>query len=130
LALRDCELFPDFFVSVEGGTAMLETPILFRLTSTKTICVYSTETPATDPTAPHSKVMTRNCNTPTPPGAATNSFWAIYSFNSNGFVIEKLRGNDRTGMCAAVNPQTSVFELDICTGAPEQTWKFKTISFP
>jgi hypothetical protein len=130
LALRDCELFPDFFVSYQGGSYMLETPILFRLTSERTMCVYAAETPVTDPTVPHSKVLTRNCASATPPGAATNSFWAIYPFNNNGFVLEKLRGSDRTGMCVAVNPQTQVFELDICTGAPEQTWKFKTISFP
>jgi hypothetical protein len=124
VTMRDCQNFPDFFVTVVGDTSQLQ----FRLSSSKFICVVATNNPTSDP--PLAKVMTQNCVGPGGIGLPGN-FWNFRPpifFHPDAVTIEK-RGppgssNEFTNFCMHENTETSEVELVGCA-ASGINWKLQ-----
>jgi hypothetical protein len=113
LTTKDCQSFPDFFVTLTSHFA--EAELQFRLNSTTFVCIFASDTPVLG-----DKVMTRNCNS-----ALHGSLWNV---RADDFVaFEKLNGVDSTDLCMQLNSQTSDFELAVCQGTPEQSWKLQPV---
>lgn len=117
--MRTCQNLPDFFVW--GNVS--RTPLMFRLNSSRYVCIFATEMPPHDPAAPRAKVMTRNC------ANLVGSMWNIGE--GNDVKVEKYKGLDPTGFCMRENIETSEVELEHCShNLQEMRWKVERISFP
>lgn len=121
LTMQDCKNYPDFFITGETP----RTALSFQLNSSRSVCIFATDTPDSDPGGQNAKVMTRNCS------GHEDSRWVIRSEDGGDFQkIEKLNGLDHTGFCMQENTETSEIELDSCHLGLKQGWKLEHISFP